>query len=40
MPNGVYNRLREMKNTNDARAGGITIGLVKGFAGNSTGPCN
>lgn len=40
MPNGVYNKLREMKNSNDPRAAGITIGIVKGFAGNSTGPCN
>lgn len=40
MPSSVYNKLQAMKNANDPRAGGITIGLVKGFAGNSTGPCN
>lgn len=40
MPNGVYHKLREMKNSNDPRASGVTIGIVKGFAGNSTGPCN
>jgi hypothetical protein len=40
MPNGVYNKLLQMKNSNDPRAGGIDIGFSKAFAGNSTGPCN
>jgi hypothetical protein len=40
MPNGVYNKLQQMKTINDPRAGGITMNIVKGFAGNSTGPCN
>lgn len=39
-PNGIYNKLQEMKRQNDPRAAGITIGIAKGYAGNSTGPCN
>lgn len=39
-PNGVYNKLQQMKTTQHPLAGGITINIVKGFAGNSTGPCN
>ena len=40
MPNGVYAKLKEMKNANDPRAGDITIDIVKGWAGYSAGPCN
>lgn len=40
MPNGLYNKLREMKNSGHSEAGNITIDIVKGYAGNSTGPCN
>jgi hypothetical protein len=40
MPQGVYNKLKQMKAANDPEAANITIGIVKGWAGNSTGPCN
>lgn len=40
MPNGVYNKLLEMKRANDPRAGGIEMEFAKGFSGTSTGPCN
>ena len=40
MPNGVYNKLKEMKAANHPQAANINIGIVKGYAGNSTGPCN
>ena len=40
MPNGVYNKLKEMKAANQPQAANINIGFVKGYAGNSTGPCN
>ena len=40
MPNGVYHKLREMENGDHPLAGAITIGILKGFAGNSSGPCN
>lgn len=40
MPNGIYHKLQQMKTNSDPRSAGITIGIVKGFAGNSTGTCN
>lgn len=40
MPNGVYNRLKEMKAAGDPQAPNINIGFVKAWAGTSTGPCN
>lgn len=40
MPNGVYNKLLEMKKNKDPRAANVDIGFQKGWAGTSTGPCN
>lgn len=39
-PSGVYNKLKEMRSSNNPRAGGIDMGFSKAFAGTSTGPCN
>ena len=39
MPQGVYNRLSEMKRNNDAHADQIQIGFVKAWVANSNGPC-
>jgi len=39
-PQGLYQKLRQMVNANDPEKGNITIGIVKGYAGGSTGPCN
>lgn len=39
-PQGLYNKLQQMKNSNDPEKANITIGIYKGYAGGSTGPCN
>jgi hypothetical protein len=39
-PQGLYNKLQGMVSTNDPEKGNITIGIYKGYAGGSTGPCN
>jgi len=38
-PQGLYNKLQQMMNSNDPEKGNITIGILKGYAGGSTGPC-
>lgn len=40
MPNGVYNKIREIKTTNPAQAGNTDMNFLKAYSGNSTGPCN
>lgn len=39
-PQGLFNKLKDMKKQAGAEAANITIPGVKGFAGNSNGPCN
>ncbi|HUC81920.1 MAG TPA: hypothetical protein VMR70_13450 [Flavisolibacter sp.] len=39
-PNGVYNKLREMKTSGHPEASNINYDFLKGYAANSTGPCN
>ena len=39
-PQGVYNKLKEMKTTNAPNSDNIAIGFMKGWASNSNGPCN
>lgn len=39
-PQGLYNKLQQMVNNNDPEKKNITIGIIKGYAGGSTGPCN
>lgn len=39
-PQGLYKKLQQMKAGNDPEQGNITIGIVKGYAGGSNGPCN
>jgi hypothetical protein len=39
-PQGLYNKLQQMMNANDPEKGNITIGIYKGYAGGTTGPCN
>lgn len=38
-PQGLYHKLQQMSNANDPEKGNITIGIIKGYAGSSTGPC-
>jgi hypothetical protein len=40
MPNGVYNKLKEMKAANGPQVPNISIDFAKAWAGNSSGPCN
>lgn len=40
MPQGLYNKLKQLKNSGDPEAPNITIGIQKGWVANSTGPCN
>jgi hypothetical protein len=40
MPQGVYNKLAEIKKNNDAHADKIQIGFIKAWVANSNGPCN
>jgi hypothetical protein len=39
-PQGLYVRLREMKNDGDPEAANISLPGVKGWVSNSNGPCN
>jgi hypothetical protein len=39
-PQGLYHKLQQMSNANHPEKGNITIGIIKGYAGGSTGPCN
>jgi hypothetical protein len=39
-PQGLYNKLQGMVNANDPEKGNITIGIYKGYAGGTSGPCN
>jgi hypothetical protein len=39
-PQGLYQKLQQMMNNNHPEKGNITIGIIKGYAGGSTGPCN
>jgi hypothetical protein len=39
-PQGLYHKLQQMMNSNHPEKANITIGIVKGYAGGSTGPCN
>jgi hypothetical protein len=40
MPQGLYNKLKQMKDGKDPEAVNITIGIEKGWVATSTGPCN
>jgi hypothetical protein len=40
MPQGLYNKLKQMKATGDPEAANITIDILKGWVASSTGPCN
>jgi hypothetical protein len=39
-PQGLYHKLQGMMNANDPEKGNITIGIYKGYAGGTSGPCN
>lgn len=39
-PQGLYQKLKAMKNQSTTESANITIPGVKGYAGNSQGPCN
>lgn len=39
-PQGLYNKLLEMKQNNDPEAANTTVGFLKGYVGGSSGPCN
>jgi hypothetical protein len=39
-PQGLYQQLQKMMNSGHPEKGNITIGIIKGYAGGSTGPCN
>lgn len=39
-PQGLYIKLREMKNSNDPESANIMLPGVKGWVSNSNGPCN
>lgn len=39
-PQGLYNKLKQMKQTGSPEANNITVNIVKGWVANSTGPCN
>jgi hypothetical protein len=39
-PQGLYHKLQRKVNMNDPEKGNITIGIYKGYAGGTTGPCN
>lgn len=39
-PQGLYNKLKTMFDSNDPEKANITIDIIKGWAGGSTGPCN
>lgn len=39
-PQGLYNKLKDMWLNNDAEKNNITIDILKGYVGSSSGPCN
>lgn len=39
-PQGLFNKLQQMKNSNSTEASNITIGIKKGWVASSTGSCN
>jgi len=39
-PQGLYHKLQQMVTSNDSEKGNVTIGIYKGYAGSSAGPCN
>lgn len=39
-PQGLYQKLQQMKNASHPEAGNITIGIYKGWVASSKGPCN
>jgi hypothetical protein len=39
-PQGLYNKLKEMKNSGGPEAATITVGTAKSYVGSSKGPCN
>jgi hypothetical protein len=39
-PQGLFQKLREMKSNNHQEAGNITSDIIKGWVGNSKGSCN
>jgi hypothetical protein len=39
-PQGIYNKLKEMKDANVPGSGNISIGFMKGWVTDSNGPCN
>lgn len=39
-PQGLYNKLTDMWLTNDPEKKNITINILKGYVGSSSGPCN
>ena len=39
-PQGIYHQLQKMMASNHPEKANITIGIYKGYAGGSTGPCN
>lgn len=39
MPQGIYNKLQQMKSNNDVHAANIQIGFAKAWVANSHGPC-
>jgi hypothetical protein len=39
-PQGLYVKLKEMKDNNDPEAANISIGYYKAYVGRSSGPCN
>jgi hypothetical protein len=40
MPQGLYQKLREMKQSGHPESPNITISGYKGWVANSSGPCN
>ncbi|NTS41946.1 hypothetical protein HRG84_13600 [Flavisolibacter sp. BT320] len=39
-PQGIYHKLQQMMASTHPEKGNITIGIIKGYAGGSNGPCN
>jgi hypothetical protein len=39
-PQGLFHKMQQMMESNHPEKGNLTIGILKGYAGGSTGPCN
>jgi hypothetical protein len=39
-PQGLFHKMQQMMDSNHPEKGNLTIGILKGYAGGSTGPCN